>query len=139
MEEGWLSLLKWLPPPKLSEVGYFWGSHGRRPNTIGPTRPIASLPTGNIGGCPHQKRSWAKWWRYSTKLVEWLCASTLLSKVLRTRTTVGGPNTLGGSVTAGIRAKPISPDKIRVILLSSSPSPGKVRVILHLPISYRHK
>jgi hypothetical protein len=33
------------------------------------------------------------------KLVEWLCASTGLSKVLRTRTTVGGPNTLGGSAT----------------------------------------
>jgi hypothetical protein len=31
-------------------------------------------------------------------------------QVLRTRTTVGGPNTLGGSVTAGIGAKPISSD-----------------------------
>jgi hypothetical protein len=30
-----------------------------------------------------------------------------VSEVLRTRTSVGGPNTLGGSVTAGIRAKPI--------------------------------
>jgi hypothetical protein len=34
-----------------------------------------------------------------TDLVEWLCSSTWLSEVLRTRTTVGGPNTLGGSVT----------------------------------------
>jgi hypothetical protein len=33
------------------------------------------------------------------KLVEWLCASTGLSEVLRTRTSVGGPNTLGGSMT----------------------------------------
>jgi hypothetical protein len=33
-----------------------------------------------------------------------------LSKVLRTRTTIGGPNTLGGSVTAGIGAKPIFSD-----------------------------
>jgi hypothetical protein len=29
------------------------------------------------------------------------------------RTTVGGPNDLGGSVTAGIRAKPISADFMR--------------------------
>jgi hypothetical protein len=34
-----------------------------------------------------------------TKLVEWLCASTELSKVRWTRTTVGGPNDLGGSIT----------------------------------------
>jgi hypothetical protein len=34
-----------------------------------------------------------------TELVEWLWASTWVSEVLRTRTTVGGPNTLGGSVT----------------------------------------
>jgi hypothetical protein len=33
-----------------------------------------------------------------------------LSKVRWTRTTVGGPNNLGGSVTAGIGAKPISSD-----------------------------
>jgi hypothetical protein len=44
------------------------------------------------------KRSWARKWGYNTELVEWLCASTGLSKDLRTRTTVGGPNTLGGSV-----------------------------------------
>jgi hypothetical protein len=37
-----------------------------------------------------------------TKLVEWLGASTWLSEVLRTRTSVGGPNTLGGSVTLTI-------------------------------------
>jgi hypothetical protein len=42
-------------------------------------------------------RTWR--WRYNTELVKWLCASTGLSKVLGTRTTVGGPNTLGGSVT----------------------------------------
>jgi hypothetical protein len=40
-----------------------------------------------------------------TELVEWLCASTGLSKVRWTRTTVGGPNDLGGSVTAN-RSKP---------------------------------
>jgi hypothetical protein len=45
-----------------------------------------------------------------TELVESLCASTGLSKVRWTRTTVGGPNDLEGSVTAGIGAKPISSD-----------------------------
>jgi hypothetical protein len=35
-------------------------------------------------------------------------APTGLSEVRWTRTTVGGPNDLGGSVTAGIGAKPIS-------------------------------
>jgi hypothetical protein len=34
-----------------------------------------------------------------TELVEWLCASTGLPKVHWTRTTVGGPNDLGGSAT----------------------------------------
>jgi hypothetical protein len=34
-----------------------------------------------------------------TELAEWLQAPAWLSKVLRTRTSVGGPNTLGGSVT----------------------------------------
>jgi hypothetical protein len=36
-----------------------------------------------------------------------------LSEVRWTRTTVGGPNDLGGSVTAGIGAKPISTDTMR--------------------------
>jgi signal transduction protein with GAF and PtsI domain len=45
-----------------------------------------------------------------TELVKWLCASKGLPKVHWTRTTVGVPNDLGGSVTAGIRAKPISLD-----------------------------
>jgi hypothetical protein len=45
-----------------------------------------------------------------TELVELLCASTGLSEVLRTRISVGGPNTLGGSVIAGFGAKPISSD-----------------------------
>jgi hypothetical protein len=45
-----------------------------------------------------------------TELVKWLCASTRLSKVHWTRTIVGGPNNLGGSVIAGIGAKPISSD-----------------------------
>jgi hypothetical protein len=36
-----------------------------------------------------------------------------LSKVRWTRTTLGGPNDLGGSVTAGIGAKPISSDIMR--------------------------
>jgi hypothetical protein len=38
-----------------------------------------------------------------TKLVEGLCASTGLSKVRWTRTTVGGPNDLGGSITSYMR------------------------------------
>jgi hypothetical protein len=36
-----------------------------------------------------------------------------LSEVRWTRTTVGGPNDLGGSVTDGIGAKPISADIMR--------------------------
>jgi hypothetical protein len=36
-----------------------------------------------------------------------------LSEVCWTKTTVGGPNDLGGSVTAGIGAKPISADIMR--------------------------
>jgi hypothetical protein len=36
-----------------------------------------------------------------------------LSEVCWTRTTVGGPNDLRGSVTAGIGAKPISADIVR--------------------------
>ena len=40
-------------------------------------------------------------------------ASTGLSEVRWTRTTVGGPNDLGGSVTAGIGAKPFSTDIMR--------------------------
>jgi hypothetical protein len=49
-----------------------------------------------------------------TELIEWLCASTRLPKIHWTRTTVGGPNDLGGSVTAGIRAKPISSDIMKL-------------------------
>jgi hypothetical protein len=45
-----------------------------------------------------------------TELVERLCASIGLSKVLWKRTTVGGPNDLEGSVTDGIGVKPISLD-----------------------------
>jgi hypothetical protein len=40
-------------------------------------------------------------------------APTGLSEVRWTRTTVGGPNYLGGSVTAGIEAKPFSADIMR--------------------------
>jgi hypothetical protein len=47
------------------------------------------------------------------ELVKWSGASTGLSEVCWTRTTVGGPNDLGGSVTAGIGAKPISVDIMR--------------------------
>jgi hypothetical protein len=36
-----------------------------------------------------------------------------LSEVLWTRTTIGGPNDLGGSITADIEAKPISADIMR--------------------------
>jgi hypothetical protein len=38
---------------------------------------------------------------------------SVTSEVHWTRTTVGGPNDLGGSVTAGIGAKPISADVMR--------------------------
>ncbi len=40
-------------------------------------------------------------------------APTGLSEVRWTRTIVGGPNDLGGSVTAGIGAKPFSADIMR--------------------------
>jgi hypothetical protein len=46
----------------------------------------------------------------NTELVKCLGAPAGLSEVRWTRTTIGGPNDLGGSVTAGIRAKPISAD-----------------------------
>jgi hypothetical protein len=49
----------------------------------------------------------------NTKLVKWLGASTGLSEVRWTRTTVGGPNNLGGSVIAGIGPNPISSDIMR--------------------------
>jgi hypothetical protein len=45
-----------------------------------------------------------------TELVKRLCASTRLSKVHWTRTTVGGPNDLGGYAIAGIGALPFSSD-----------------------------
>jgi hypothetical protein len=48
-----------------------------------------------------------------SELVKWSGASTGLSKVCWTRTTVGGPNDLGGYVTASIRVKPISVDIMR--------------------------
>jgi hypothetical protein len=48
-----------------------------------------------------------------TELVKWSGAPAGLSEVPWTRTTVGGPNDLGGSVTAGIGAKPISADVMR--------------------------
>jgi hypothetical protein len=48
-----------------------------------------------------------------TELVKWSGAPAGLSEVHWTRTTVGGPNDLGGSVTAGIEVKPISTDVMR--------------------------
>jgi hypothetical protein len=48
-----------------------------------------------------------------TELVKWSGASTGLSEVCWTRTTVGGPNDLGGSIIASIGAKPISSDIMR--------------------------
>jgi hypothetical protein len=41
-----------------------------------------------------------------TELVEWLCASTGLSKVRWTRTAIGGPHDLWGSVTHKVQHKP---------------------------------
>jgi hypothetical protein len=55
-----------------------------------------------------------------TKLVELLCASTGLSKVHWTRTTVGGPNDLGGSVTTrGFRGR-LHPRHVKMIQNPSS-------------------
>jgi hypothetical protein len=48
-----------------------------------------------------------------TELVKWSGAPAGLSEVRWTRTNVGGPNDLEGSVTAGIGAKPISADVMR--------------------------
>jgi hypothetical protein len=48
-----------------------------------------------------------------TKLVKWSGASVGLSEVRWTRTTVGGPNDLEGSITTSNRAKPISTDVMR--------------------------
>jgi hypothetical protein len=59
------------------------------------------------------KRSWERKRNSDTELVKWSGAPAGLSEVRWTRTTVGGPNYLGGSVTAGIRAKPISADIMR--------------------------
>jgi hypothetical protein len=50
-----------------------------------------------------------------TELVKWSGAPAGLFEVRWTRTTVGGPNDLGGSVTAGIGAKPISANIMRHI------------------------
>jgi hypothetical protein len=46
-----------------------------------------------------------------TELVKWLCASIGLTEVLRTRTSVGAPNTLGGSVTTAACAGSIDHGK----------------------------
>jgi hypothetical protein len=48
-----------------------------------------------------------------TELVKRSGAPVGLFEVRWTRTTVGGPNDLGGSVTSGIGAKPISADVMR--------------------------
>jgi hypothetical protein len=48
-----------------------------------------------------------------TELVKLSGASMGLSEVRWTRTNVGEPNDLGGSVTTGIRTKPISSDIMR--------------------------
>jgi hypothetical protein len=48
-----------------------------------------------------------------TEFVKWSGAPAGLSEFRWTSTTIGGPNDLGGSVTAGIGAKPISADVMR--------------------------
>jgi hypothetical protein len=48
-----------------------------------------------------------------TELVKSSGAPTRLSEVKWTRTSVGGPNNLRGSATAGIEAKPIPADVMR--------------------------
>jgi hypothetical protein len=45
MGEGWLSLLKWLPPLKLSNVGLFWDTYRR---TYGP-RDLTILHRRDVG------------------------------------------------------------------------------------------
>jgi hypothetical protein len=52
-----------------------------------------------------------------TELVKWLCASTGLSEVLRTKTVVGGPNILGGSVTSGVTSDGSSDPSLCLLLL----------------------
>ena len=59
------------------------------------------------------KRSWERKRNSDTEPVKWSGAPAGLSEVRWTRTTVGGPNYLGGSVTAGIRAKPFFVDIMR--------------------------
>jgi hypothetical protein len=49
----------------------------------------------------------------NTELVKWSGAPAGLSEVRWTRTTVGGPNDLGGFIIASIRAKPIPADIMR--------------------------
>jgi hypothetical protein len=58
-----------------------------------------------------------------TKLVKWLYASTWLSEVLRTRIPVGGPNTLGGSVTNTIQREQYG--VIIHLIIGMGRSPGK--------------
>ena len=59
-----------------------------------------------------------------------------MSEVRGTRTTVGGPNNLGGSVTAGIGAKPISSDIMRHLQKEfSNPYLKKIYFILILLLS----
>jgi hypothetical protein len=59
------------------------------------------------------KCSWERKRNSDTELVKWPGAPAGLSEVCWTRTTVVGPNYLGGSVTAGIGAKPIYADIMR--------------------------
>jgi hypothetical protein len=59
------------------------------------------------------KRSWERLEKQIPNLSSDSGAPTGLSEVRWTRTTVGGPNYLGGSVTAGVGAKPFSADIMR--------------------------
>jgi hypothetical protein len=58
-----------------------------------------------------------------------------LSKVHWTRTTVGGPNNLGGSIIAGIGAKPISSDITKHFKRIFKYLSKKYSFILTLPLS----
>jgi hypothetical protein len=59
------------------------------------------------------KRSWERYEKQIPNLSSDSGAPTGLSEVRGTRTTIGGPNYLGGSVTAGIGAKPFSANIMR--------------------------
>jgi hypothetical protein len=64
-----------------------------------------------------------------------MCIYRVSQEVHWTRTTVGGPNDLGGSITAGIEAKPISSDIMKHFKKNFQYLSKKISFILTLPLS----